>query len=156
MLPTGGFAWLNQDEIDKLDINEIPEDSDIGYILEVDLYYPECLHSDHNDFPLAPEKIQIDLETLSPYSRNIARNLDINLTKIKKLIPNLRNKQKYITHYKNLQLYTLLGLEIIKIHRVLSFKQSDWMKPYIDFNTEKRAKSKSKFEQDFFKLVINN
>ena len=156
VLPTGGFAWLNQDEIDKLDINEIPEDSDIGYILEVDLYYPECLHSDHNDFPLAPEKIQIDLETLSPYSRNIARNLDINLTKIKKLIPNLRNKQKYITHYKNLQLYTLLGLEIIKIHRVLSFKQSDWMKPYIDFNTEKRAKSKSKFEQDFFKLVINS
>ena len=55
---------------------------------------------------------------------------------VKKLIPNLGNK--YVVHYKNLQLYLSLGIKLTKIHRVLNFKQPDWMKKYIDFNTKKR------------------
>ena len=57
---------------------------------------------------------------------------------IKKLIANLGNKTEYVLHYRNLQLYLLLGMKLTKIHGVLKFKQSDWMKKCIDFNTEKR------------------
>ena len=67
-----------------------------------------------------------------------------------KLILNLGDKTKYIVHYKNLQLYLPLGMKLIKIHRVLKFKQSDWMKKYIHFNTEKRTNAANRFEKDFF------
>ena len=70
----------------------------------------------------------------------------------KKLIPNLGNKINYVVHYRNLHLYLSLGMKLTKIHRVLKFKQSDWMKKYINFNTEKRMNAANDFEKGFFKI----
>ena len=70
-------------------------------------------------------------------------------------MPILGNKSNYILHYRNLQLYLLLGMKLTKIH-VLRLKQSDWLKKYIDFNTEKRKHAANSFEKDFFKLMINS
>ena len=68
---------------------------------------------------------------------------------LKKLIQNLGDKTGYVVHYKKLQLYLSLGMKLTKIHKVLKFKHSDWMKKYIDFNTEKRTNAAISFEKDF-------
>ena len=75
---------------------------------------------------------------LSKYCKDIADWYDIKVGGVKKLIPNLDDKIKYVVHYKNLQYYLSLGMKLVKIHRTLSFKQSNWLKKYADFNTEKR------------------
>ncbi len=101
--------------------------------------YPKELHDLHNDFPLAPESIEID--------------------KVKKLIPNLNDKKKYVLHYENLKLYESLVLKITKVYRLyrgILFEESDWLKKYIDLNTALRTKATNDFEKDFFKLMNNS
>ena len=152
-LPYGKFEWLKN--VDELDMS-INEKSDVGYILEVDLKYPKELHELHNDYPLTPEKLTDTNDILSNYCKSIAEKYEIKVGDIKKLIPNLGNKNKYVVHYRNLQLYLSLGIKLRKIYRVLQFKQSDWMKKYIDFNTKKRMSASNGFEKDFFKLMVNS
>ena len=101
-----------------------------GCILEVDLEYPKELHDLHNDYPLAPELMEVN--------------------KIEKLIPNLNNKTNYIIHHESLKLYEKLGLRITKIHRGIKFVESNWLEPYIMKNTNLRMQGKNNFEKDFF------
>ena len=87
---------------------------------------------------------------MSNYCKKIADKYERKVGDVKKLIPNLGNKTNYVLHYRNLQLYLALGMKLTKIDRVLKFKQSDWMKKCIDFNTEKRKNAANDFEKDFF------
>ncbi|XP_071054997.1 uncharacterized protein [Onthophagus taurus] len=136
-LPTGGFRWLSDEEIQKLDIYNTEDDSEKGYVFEVDLEYPEAIHDEHNDLPFCPERI------VPPGSKNA------------KLIANLENKTKYIIHNVNLKQCIKFGLKLTKIYRVLEFKQSNWMRSYIDFNSDKRAKAKNEFEKNHYKAMNN-
>ena len=151
-LPYGGFKLLKN--VDGFDINSISKKSPIGYILEVDLEYPDELHLLHNDYPLAPENLAISYEMLSDYCKKNADEYEIKVGDVKKLIRNLGNKTNYVLYYQNLQLYLSLGMKLTKTHRVLKFKQSDWMKKYIDFSTEKRTNAANGFEKDFFQIDI--
>ena len=151
-LPYERFKWLKN--VDKFDVISISEKSPIGYFLEVDLEYE--LHELHNNYPLAPETFAVSSDMLSKYCKKIADKYEIKVGDVKKLISDLGNKANYVVHYRNLQLYLSLGMKLAKIHRVLKFKQSDWMKKYIDFNTEKRMNAANGFEEDFFKLMINS
>ena len=151
-LPTSGFKW-NRDKwtVDK--ILDIDNDGDIGYIFDVDLDYPEELHDEHNCYPLAPENTN---PVESRFMKAIREKYDLDLSKEKKLIPNLNNKKNYVVHYRNLQLYLQLGLKLKKVHRVLQFKQSPWLKKYIELNTNERKNAKTDFEKDFYKLMNNS
>ena len=95
--------------------------SDTGYFLEVDLEYPDELHDLHNDYPLAPGKLTVSSDILSKYCKQIADKYKVKVGDVKKLIPNLGNKIKYVLHYKNLRLYLSLGMKLIKFHRVFKF-----------------------------------
>lgn len=138
-LPTGGFKWLCDEEIINLDIANIADDNPEGYILEVDIHYPEELHDLHADLPFLVENI------VPPTSRS----------NLPKLIPNLNDKKKYIVHYRNLKQALRHGLMIMQTHRILKFNQKPWLKKYIDLNTEMRNKATNKFEKDHYKLINN-
>ena len=112
-LPYGGFEWL--ENINKFDIMSVSDKSLIGYFLEVDLEYPDELHELHNDYPLAPEKPIVSSAMLSKYCKKIAYKYKIKVGDIKKLIPNLGHKTKYVLHYRNLQLFLSLGMKLTKI-----------------------------------------
>ena len=82
--------------------------------------------------------------------KNIANKYEIKVGDVKKLIQNLGSKTNYVLHYRNLQLHLSLGIKVTKIHKVLKFKQPEWMKKYINFNTEKRTNVANSFELVFF------
>ena len=136
-LPTGNFKWMTDKEISKIDLGKYKKDGKKGLIVEVDLEYPQELHDMHNDYPVCPEKVKVSKNMLSAYCKKIAEKCNISIGLVSKLIPTLRDKKEYILHYRNLQLYLDLGLKIKKVHQVLKFDQSPWLKQYIDFNTEK-------------------
>ena len=155
-LPTGNFRWLTKEQIKKTNLANYSEEHDEGLLLEVDLDYPQELHDLHNDYPLAPEKLKVNKNMLSDYCQKISEKFNISSGQVHKLIITLNKKEKYILHYRNLQLYLSLGLKLKKVHRVLQFNQSPWLKKYIDFNTNKRTLSKNDFEKNFFKLMNNS
>ena len=156
-LPTGCFRFLKQREIDEIEWSEIDDNADKGYMVEVDLSYPEHLHHHHNDLPLAPERIVVKEEFLSPYQLELKNKMGIKgNSSVAKLVPNFNKKVKYVTHYRNLKLYLRLGLKLERVHRVIEFSQSAWIKPYVDFNTKRRQKATSSSEKDFYKFMNNS
>ncbi|GFU00864.1 c2H2-type domain-containing protein, partial [Nephila pilipes] len=136
-LPLKDFVW-SDNNLTTQDILNLSDESDVGYILEVDLDYPPDLHDKHSDFPLAPE------------------NKPPPNCKEPRLLTTLEPKTKYVLHYSNLKLYLKLGLILKKIHRVLKFFQSPWLKNYIDYNTKLRTKAVNDFQKDFYKLMNNS
>ena len=92
---------------------------------------------------------------LSNYCKDIVNKYNIKVGNVKKLIPNLCDKIKYPIHYRNLQYCLKLGMKLIKIHRILSFKQKNWLKIFTEFNTKKRQKSNDEFNKDLYKLFNN-
>ena len=137
-LPVHSFKWMSNQELENLFNNQIVQVWEkTPCILEVDLEYPEELHDLHNDYPLCPERIECE-------------------NGVKKLIPNLCDKNKYVLHYKNLMQYLSLGMKLKKIHRGIKFIESDFLKPYVDKNTKLRTLAKNNFEKDFFKLMNNS
>ena len=132
-LPTGGFKWTDPSEVP--DLSTIGEEDTKGYILEVDLEYPRGLHDHHNDYPLAPESVEIN--------------------GVRKLVANLHDREKYVVHYVNLKKYLARGMKLKKIHRAIQFTQSPWLKKYVEKNTECRAAAATTFEKEFFKLMNN-
>ncbi|CAB4026188.1 Hypothetical predicted protein, partial [Paramuricea clavata] len=127
-LPVRNFKWMTETELSNWE--------NIPCILEVDLEYPENLHDIHNEYPLAPESIEVN--------------------KVKKLIPNLNDKKNYVLHYRNLKLYLKLGLKLTKVHRGVKFEESPWLAKYIQLNTNLRTKGTTDFEKNFFKLMNNS
>ena len=134
-LPTGGFKWV--EDVSKFTPERIRElvNGDKGYLLEVDISYPSELHESHNDLPFLPEKME--------------------LSGVTKLVPNLYDKEKYVVHIAALDQALQHGLVLGKVHRVIEFNQSTWLKHYIDFNTRLRTNARNDFEKDFFKLMNN-
>ncbi|XP_050447449.1 uncharacterized protein LOC126849549 [Cataglyphis hispanica] len=134
-LPYADFRWV--DDISDFNISAIASDSPIGYILEVDLEYPQHLHNAHADLPFCP------IRDKPPGKRE------------DKLLATLYDKKRYVIHYRNLQQCTRHGLRVTKIHRVLQFAQSAWLRDYIELNTKFRTLARNDFEKNLFKLMNN-
>ncbi|CAG8604111.1 701_t:CDS:2, partial [Paraglomus occultum] len=157
-MPTGVHRWINSDEIPDLFSRvskcEIPDDAPKGYMLEVDLEYPDKLHKSHTAYPLAPESLEISKEEMAKYQQDLITKLG-HYTKTKKLVPNLNNKEKYVVHYRALQCYIRLGMRLTKIHRAIEFDQSPWMKPFMEELARSRALATNDFEKAMYKLLGN-
>ena len=109
-----------------------PKKENKGYIFEVDLEYPSELWDTHNDYPLAPERL--------------------NVNGVEKLISHFKPRKSYVIHYRNLRQCLEMRLRVTAVHRGLIFNQE----PYIRKNTELRKTAANSFEKDFFKLMNNS
>ena len=108
-----------------------------------------------SSYPLAPERMVVQKEWMSEYQHNLL-GVGVAPTEAEKLVTNLRNKDRYVLYYRNLQLYMSLCMRLTKVHRALRFDQSPWMESYIQMNTELRKKAASGFEKDLYKLMNNS
>ena len=154
-LPYKNLKW--DDTLKEEDIINY-KNNNIGYILEVDLEYSKELHDLHNDYPMAPEVMNVKADMLSDKQIEIYEFLNHKKPtdeKTNKLILNLNDKEKYVIHIRTLQFYLKQGLKLKKIHRAIKFEQKEVLKPYIEFNTEKRKNARNDFEKDVYKLMNN-
>ena len=125
-LPVSGFKYIDDISIFTEDfIKNYDEDSDKGYIFVIDVEYPRNLHKLHTDLPFLPERMKVG-----------------NCTK---LVCNLQDKENYPVHILTLKQALNHGLKLSKVHSVIEFNQEDWLKTYIDMNTELRKHAENDF-----------
>jgi hypothetical protein len=134
------------------------DDNEIGYILEVDLEYPSDLQDLFKQYPPCPENISPEFEWFSEFQQSLFTKVQGNKGKTSKynggnkLVPHLLKHEKYCIHYRNLKFVSNLGIKITKVHNIISFKQKQWLKPYIDFNTEKERRLRMISKKTFSNL----
>ena len=136
-LPVNGFRWLGRHEINEINeefIKNYNENDNKGYILEVGIKYPKRLHKLHSDLPFLPERMEIN--------------------KCKRLVCNLSTKKKYVIHVNSVKQALNHALKLKKIHIVIEFNQKEWLKPYIDMNTELMKAAENYFEKDLFNFFF--
>ena len=138
-LPVRNFKCIEKGDISKFNeafIKDYDENSDKGYIFEVDVKYPETIRMLHSDLAFLPERMKIN--------------------KCTKLTCTIQNKENYIIHIRALKQAINHRLKLKKVHKVIEFDQEAWLKPYIDMNTDLIKQAKNDFEKDFFKLMNNS
>ena len=156
-LPWKNFEWMSPHQLNYDFIKRLEPEGEVGCIIQCSLEYPVALHNYHSDYPLAPIKKSIPYGMLSPVARMICDKHKLKrTTNVEKLLATVEDKDFYILHYRNLQLYVSLGLRVKKIHAGIIFKQGPIMKSYVDFNSVKRAQATNKFDTDFYKLLSNS
>ncbi len=154
-IPHSEFCFISDKNYDLETIINTSPDAETGYLLEVDLTYPTFVHDQHDIFPMAPEHLLIHKSYLSPMNQRLLETLNLKHIPTLKLVPNLMTKTRYVVYYVNLKFYLQHGLQVSKIHRIISFKQSKWLQSYINFNTTKRIASTNAFDKAFYKLANN-
>ncbi|CAG0892350.1 unnamed protein product [Darwinula stevensoni] len=160
-LPCGAFRFLDEEEVSQVKIHELRPEDETGYILDVDLEFPKEVHDRLQLLPPAPEVMEVTREMLSPYNRKQIYSADNPFSRIhlpsenRKLVAHLALHNHYVVHGLTLQLYLELGVQIKKIHQILSFQQKAWLRNYIEGNLQRRAQTTSKFEKDLYKLFSN-
>ena len=138
-LPTGEFKWIKKCTFLMFDeefIKNYDENSDKGFLYEVDAEYPKIIGMSHINISFLPKRRKRG--------------------KVTKLMGTIEDKEKYIVHISALKQALNHGLKLKKIHRIIQFKQKEWLKPYIEMITELRAAAKNDFKKDFFKLMNNS
>ena len=163
-LPLNGYKWANVEEFDSDFIKNYDDNSDKGYLLEVDVEYPKELYSSHRDLPFLCEKrsklhkefeYKVSKEVEKAHKK-VYKTFNITHEPENKLIATIQDKNKYVVCISTLKQALNHGLKLQKVHRVIEFNQSAWLKPYIDKNTALRKLVKNEFEKDFFKLMNNS
>ena len=163
-LPLNGHKWVDTAIFTDKFIKNYNDNSDEGYLLEVDIVYRKELHSVHRDLPFLPEKrskrrkeyeYKVSNEVKKAH-RKVYKTFNIIHEPENKLIATVQDKNKYVTKISMLKQAQKHGLKLKKVHRAIEFNQSDWLKPYIDKNTGLRKRAKNEFEKDFFKLMNNS
>ena len=129
-LPTSGTKRVDHK---GFDLKKYINDSSKECVLKVDLEYLKELIELHHGYPWASDNIDMKRKMLYNYQLKIADLNNISFDNVKKLVSNFFDKEKYVLHYTNLQLYLRLGL-ILKKHRSLEFNQSYWLKKSVAFS----------------------
>jgi hypothetical protein len=159
-LPIGDYMWVEDIEAAYLDALQLTNESTHGYLLEIDAVFPTEFHDRLNELPPMPVRRVIQPNEWSEsHQRSLADQLNLQTSGVPKLICDLHEKKNYILHHCTLQMYVSLGVKITKINRVLRFRQSLFLKQFIDFNTSKRNEAKNKMNmlaEAFWKIFINS
>ena len=134
-LPVDQFEWEPQPEL--FDVTQVPDDGEIGYICEVDGYFPDTVHDALSDYPPAPEKMRVTPDMLSAFQQEHFPSSKGT----EKLVPNLLAKEKYVVHHETLKCYIALGFVVTKVHRVIRFRQSAFLRSYMEMNIQKRREA---------------
>ena len=162
-LPLDGYKWADVSIFTDDFVKNYNVDSDKGYLLEVDVEYPDELRVAHEDLPFLPERRvkmskqhnEYEFDKRTKAHSKVYKTFNMNQEPNKKFLATVQDKNKYVVNISTLKQALNHGLRLKKVYSVIEFNQAHWLKPYIDMNTELRKVAKNDFEKNFFKPLNN-
>lgn len=151
------YKDIKFDTVSLEEILKTSDDSEIGYMVEVDLEYPRELHDKFKQYPPCPESLIPNTDWFSDYQKEVMEKTNCK-SNCAKLVPHLMKHENYVIHYRNLKFIVEQGVKVT-LKRVISFKQKDWMSSYINGNNKLRTeakRNKNNFLANLFKLLNNS
>lgn len=155
--PIGNFSFCPETEVNTTDWTTLDSQGEVGYLLEASFEFPVEIHDLLSDYPPCPLKREVKPHELSERSKILATLLEINPEqKTEKLISDLHARNNYVLPLPSLQLVLSLGAKLVKVHRVMRFKQAAVLAPYISRCMALRQKATTTFESNQLKLLCNS
>ena len=161
ILPHSNFQWMTEEECLTITddfMRQWDENQDRGFIVTVDLHYPEAVQDESMDLPFAPTPMVPKEEDWSDFMRSLWKKVkgEQPYRGATKLLLTHKDKERYTIHHAALKYYVEKGLQITKVHQGIFFHQEDFIKKYVEFHTQRRSQAKDKATKNVHKLCLNS
>ncbi|XP_034242358.1 uncharacterized protein LOC117645912 [Thrips palmi] len=156
-MPTSGYRYLSESELRSFELGRVNNESAVGFLICCDLHYPDDIKEKTRYLPLCPTNELVTYSMLSGYNKKFLQKYKLRFPPgVRKLLATQLDKKEILLHGEALVFYLRHGLQLTKIHYIIEFKQSFWLRDWVNLNNDLRRSATTTTQSNAAKAACNS